>query len=99
LDENREWQTVTIRLPVDAIDDLKRVARVYGMSNYQALTHFYVCRALRDDLERIWESEQSKKLEATLTEIGLTQEQISRIYELLPVPHTPVHVSEADQTD
>jgi hypothetical protein len=74
---------VTIRMPVDVVDDLKRVAPEKGMSGYQALIKFYVGQGLREDLELLWKKERAEKLDATLTEFGLKPEQKDRILDLL----------------
>lgn len=75
---------ITIRMPVDVLEDLKRVAPLKGMSGYQALIKFYISQGLRDDLRSIWEEEQGKELESTLNEFGLKQEQKQRIWNLIP---------------
>lgn len=45
--------TVTIRMPEDVIEDLKRVAPTLGFSGYQPLARAYIGQGLRADLERI----------------------------------------------
>lgn len=44
--------TISIRFPVDVIDDLKRIAPLRGFSGYQPLIRTYVGHGLRVDLER-----------------------------------------------
>lgn len=44
---------VSIRIPDDVIDDLKRVAPMLGFSGYQALIKAYIGQGLRTDLERL----------------------------------------------
>jgi hypothetical protein len=53
LDRNRPMTTISIRFPVDVIEDLKRVAPLRGFSGYQPLVRAYVGQALRVDLERL----------------------------------------------
>jgi len=53
LDKNRPMTTVTIRIPEDVIEDLKRVAPLLGFSGYQPLVRAYIGQQLRDDLERL----------------------------------------------
>ena len=53
LQRNRPMTTVTIRMPEDVIEDLKRVAPVLGFSGYQPLVRAYIGQGLRADLERI----------------------------------------------
>lgn len=44
--------SVTLRIPEDVIDDLKRVAPLRGCSGYQPLMRAYIGQCLRADLER-----------------------------------------------
>lgn len=48
--------SVTMRMPDDVLDDLKRVAPLLGFSGYQPLMRFYVGNGLRRDLERLEDS-------------------------------------------
>lgn len=47
---------VTLRMPVNVIEDLKRVAPALGHSGYQPLMRAYVGRGLRADLARLDDS-------------------------------------------
>ena len=51
--KDRPTVSITMRIPVDVLEDLKRVAPIKGMSGYQALIKFYVGQGLRKDLEDI----------------------------------------------
>ena len=51
LDRNRPMSSVTIRIPEDVIEDLKRVASLLGFSGYQPLIRAYIGQGLRVDLE------------------------------------------------
>lgn len=52
-DRHRCHWTVTIRMPEDVIEDLKRVAPTLSFSGYQPLARAYIGQGLRADLERI----------------------------------------------
>ncbi len=45
--------SVTLRMPDDVIDDLKRIAPLLGFSGYQSLLRTYVGQGLRKDLESL----------------------------------------------
>jgi predicted transcriptional regulator len=45
--------SVTIRMPEDVIEDLKRIAPILGFSGYQPLIRAYVGQGLRQDLDRL----------------------------------------------
>jgi hypothetical protein len=52
LNRTRPMTTITIRIPEDVIEDLKRVAPLLGFSGYQPLVRAYIGQGLRADLER-----------------------------------------------
>jgi hypothetical protein len=52
LRKDRPMVTITLRMPGDVVDDLKRVAPKLGFSGYQPLLRAYVGRGLRADLAR-----------------------------------------------
>ena len=53
LKRDRPMTTVTIRMPEDVIEDLKRIAPILGFSGYQPLARTYIGQGLRTDLERL----------------------------------------------
>lgn len=52
LDKNRPMTNVTLNIPEDVIEDLKRIAPLLGFSDYQSLIRAYIGQGLRQDLER-----------------------------------------------
>jgi hypothetical protein len=81
--KDRPTKPVTIRMPLDVLEDLKRVAPRRNVQGYQALIKFYIRQCLREDLEQLWEEEKSKKLESILSEFGLKEEQKVRLWDIL----------------
>lgn len=75
LDRNRPMTTVTIRIPEDVVEDLKRVAPLLGFSGYQPLIRAYVGQGLRADLERL-EGNTVFALIASLKRRGVSDEVI-----------------------
>jgi hypothetical protein len=75
LDKNRPMTTVTIRIPEDVIEDLKRVAPLLGFSGYQPLIRAYIGQGLRADLERL-EGDAVSALIASLKRRGVSEEVI-----------------------
>ena len=45
--------SITLRIPEDVVDDLKRIAPQLGFSGYQPLIRAYVGQGLRQDLARL----------------------------------------------
>ena len=75
LDRNRPMTSVTIRIPEDVVEDLKRIAPLLGFSGYQPLIRAYIGQGLRTDLER-FESETVTALIASLKRRGVSDEVI-----------------------
>lgn len=76
LDRNRPMSSVTIRIPEDVIEDLKRVAPLLGFSGYQPLIRAYIGQCLRVDLER-FESDTLTALVASLKRRGVSDTVIN----------------------
>ncbi|QLE54911.1 hypothetical protein [Nostoc sp. TCL26-01] len=76
LDPNRPMTSVTIRIPEDVIEDLKRVAPLLGFSGYQPLIRAYIGQGLRADLERL-EGDPVSVLIASLKRHGVSDDVIN----------------------
>ena len=76
LDPNRPMTSITIRMPEDVVEDLKRVAPLLGFSGYQPLIRAYIGQGLRLDLER-FQSETVTALIASLKRRGISDEVIN----------------------
>ena len=66
LRKNRPMKTITLRIPEDVVEDLKKIAPVLGFSGYQPLMRTYIGQGLRKDLEKLenspfWELIESLK--------------------------------------
>lgn len=79
LAKDRPSKHISIRIPLDVLDDLKRIAPMKGMGGYQALIKFYIGQGLRKDLEDLWIAEHTEKLENVLTECNVDPEQRRQI--------------------
>ena len=75
LDRDRRMISVTLRMPEDVVDDLKRIAPLLGFSGYQPLIRAYVGQGLRKDLERL-ESDTVEKLISSLKRRGVGESVI-----------------------
>jgi hypothetical protein len=90
LDRNRPMTSVTIRMPEDVVEDLKRVAPLLGFSGYQPLVRAYIGQGLRIDLER-FEGETVTALIAGLKRRGVSESMIDEV--LSEVVHPTVNSS------
>ena len=77
LDKDRPMTSVTLRMPADVIDDLKRVAPQLGFSGYQPLIRAYVGQCLRKDLEKL-EGDAVAQLIANLKKRGVSSTLIEK---------------------
>jgi hypothetical protein len=88
LDRNRPITSVTLCIPEDVVEDLKKVAPLLGFSGYQPLIRAYIGQGLRVDLER-FESETVTALVASLRCRGVSDAVIEEA--LNEVVHAESH--------
>jgi len=77
LQKDRPMVMVSMRIPNDVIDDLKRVAPMLGFSGYQALIKAYIGQGLRSDLERLEGGVELTALLDNLRKKGVKDEILS----------------------
>src|SRR3954468_13613782 len=73
----RKMTMVSLRIPEDIVEDLKRVAPLRGFSGYQPLMRAYVGQGLRDDLERFEVNIEMATLLENLCRLGVDDEIIA----------------------
>ncbi len=69
-------KSITLRIPEDVVEDLKKIAPVLGFSGYQPLMRTYIGQGLRKDLEKL-ENEPLWKLIESLKRSGVEEEIIN----------------------
>ncbi len=72
LRRDRPMTSVTLRMPEDVVEDLKRIAPLLGHSGYQPLIRAYVGQCLRQDLEKL-ESDTVSDLVSSLKRRGVDE--------------------------
>jgi len=77
LSPDRPMTTISMRIPQDVIEDLKRVAPLLGFSGYQPLIRAYIGQGLRADLERLEKRPDISTLLKSLRKRGVAQDVIS----------------------
>ncbi|MFA7269338.1 MAG: hypothetical protein WC073_08340 [Sterolibacterium sp.] len=75
---DRPMTTISMRLPEDVIEELKRIAPMLGMSGYQPLIRFYIGKGLRDSLIEM-QGSQWEKLADALRQRGISDDQVAEI--------------------
>ena len=78
LRKDRPMTTVTLRMPEDVVDDLKRIAPRLGFSGYQPLMRAYIGQGLRADLERLDGSPELSNLIESLRRHGVEADVIAQ---------------------
>jgi hypothetical protein len=71
--KNRPMTSITIRMPVDAVESMKIIAPQKGLSGYQSLLKAYVSEGLRQDEARYVFSTEARLIEA-LKRRGVSEE-------------------------
>jgi len=77
LSKNRPMTMISLRLPNDVVDDLKRIAPLLGFSGYQPLIRAYIGQGLRVDLERLEGSTEITTLLDSLRKRGVDENILS----------------------
>lgn len=71
LRKDRPMTTVTLRVPQDVVEDLKRIAPRLGFSGYQPLIRAYIGQGLRADLARLEQTPELTTLIESLRRQGV----------------------------
>jgi hypothetical protein len=77
LQPDRPMATISLRMPADVIEDLKRIAPMLGFSGYQPLLRAYVGQGLRRDLERLEGGGNLRDFIESLRRRGVEEEVIA----------------------
>ena len=80
LKKDRPMKSITLRIPEDVVEDLKRIAPVLGFSGYQPLMRTYIGKGLRKDLEELENNPLSKFIESLKSQ-GVEEEIINTALE------------------
>ncbi len=83
LRRDRPMTSVTLRIPGDVVDDLKRVAPILGFSGYQPLIRAYIGQGLRQDLDRLEGPPDMQRLVTSLRRQGVDKKVIQSAVEEL----------------
>ena len=77
LNKGRPMIPVTIRMPEDVVEDLKRIAPRLGFSGYQPLMRAYIGQGLRQDLARLEVAPDMNELIESLRRHGVGEAVIA----------------------
>lgn len=77
LQKDRPMTSITLRMPEDVVEDLKRIAPLLGFSGYQPLMRAYIGQGLRVDLERLEGQETITTMVESLRKQGVDETVIA----------------------
>ena len=77
LNKGRPMIPVTLRMPEDVVEDLKRIAPRLGFSGYQPLMRAYIGQGLRQDLARLEVAPDMNELIESLRRHGVGEAVIA----------------------
>ena len=77
LQSERPTMMVSLRIPEDVVEDLKRIAPQLGFSGYQPLIKAYIGQGLRADLERLEGNVELMSLLESLRRQGIKEDIIA----------------------
>ena len=77
LQEKRPMTMISLRMPEDVVEDLKRIAPLLGFSGYQPLMRAYIGQGLREDLEKLDKDIELENFIERLKDKGVEEEIIS----------------------
>lgn len=80
LSKHRPMTTITLLIPEDTLEDLKKIAPLLGFSSYQSLMKTYIGQGLRNDLEKLENNPLSDLIES-LKRHGVQEDVINHALE------------------
>jgi hypothetical protein len=87
LQKDRPNVMVSIRMPEDVVEDLKRVAPLLGFSGYQPLMRAYIGQGLRADLARLEQGADLTRLVESLRRQGISEEVLATAVAEAKIPY------------
>jgi hypothetical protein len=87
LRKDRPMTTITLRMPQDVVEDLKRIAPRLGFSGYQPLIRAYIGQGLRADLEQLESKPELSNLIESLRRQGVQDDVIAQA--VIEASHIP----------
>lgn len=68
---------ISLRIPEDVVEDLKKMAPKLGFSGYQPLMRAYIGQGLRMDMARLEENAEVTQLVESLKKYGVEEDTIA----------------------
>lgn len=84
--KDRPSTSISMRIPVDLLEKLKKIARLKEMAGYQSVIKYYIGQGLLRDADLVHQIEaedaevEAARLEATFKKIGLGREQMEAFW-------------------
>ncbi|MDQ7781524.1 MAG: hypothetical protein RDU20_01510 [Desulfomonilaceae bacterium] len=84
--KDRPSTSISMRLPVDLLEKLKKIARLKEMTGYQSVIKYYIGQGLLRDADLVHQIEaedaelEAIRLEATFRKIGLDRDKVEAFW-------------------
>lgn len=84
--KDRPSTSISMRIPVDLLEKLKKIARLKEMSGYQSVIKYYIGQGLLRDADLVHQIEaeeaelEATRLEATFKKIGLDTDKMEAFW-------------------
>jgi hypothetical protein len=84
--KDRPSTSISMRIPVDLLEKLKRIARLKEMSGYQSVIKYYIGQGLLRDADLVHQIEaedaelEAARLDATFKKIGLARDKVEAFW-------------------
>ena len=86
LTKDRASTSISMRIPVDLLEKLKKIARLKEMSGYQSVIKYYIGQGLLRDADLVHRIEtedaesEAARLEAAFKRIGLDRDKVEAFW-------------------
>ena len=92
LTKDRPSTSISMRMPIDLLEKLKKIARLKEMSGYQSVIKYYIGQGLLRDADLVHQieageaEEEAARLEAAFIKIGLERDKVEAFLERVGSP-------------
>ncbi len=86
LTKDRPSTSISMRMPIDLLEKLKKIARLKEMSGYQSVIKYYIGQGLLRDADLVHQieageaEEEAARLEAAFIKIGLERDKVEAFW-------------------
>ncbi len=79
LTKDRPTTVISLKIPVDVVDDLEKVSQTKDMSSVETLIQFYIGQGLRKDLAELRRKDSAKQAKQILGKYNIDPKIIEEV--------------------